>query len=221
MWLGPKPMPELFRGFSRDWERLNPEWVVRDWSWHNLPTDLANQDVIDDLIYRANKNQVGLATALADVIAYDLVARYGGVYSNADIAPIRSVEKLPNYDWRNNWATYEDSEFAVNAIFGGPCGSKFWTTVVNGLSERYWRMYGDEMNRVTGPHYLTEMWRRHPEELIVYPTETFNPVIWWDIPPYQSSEETYEQVKNREFSESVFGIHLWNHRSTMRSNIVD
>ena len=48
LWLGPRPMPQRFRYYGRDWERLNPGWECHDWSWHDLPEDLANADIMDD-----------------------------------------------------------------------------------------------------------------------------------------------------------------------------
>ena len=42
LWLGPRPMPQRFREFAQDWRDLNPGWECHDWSWHDLPDDLAN-----------------------------------------------------------------------------------------------------------------------------------------------------------------------------------
>ena len=56
LWLGPRPMPQRFKDYGRDWESLNPGWECHDWSWHDLPEDLANADVMDDTRRRSSRS---------------------------------------------------------------------------------------------------------------------------------------------------------------------
>jgi mannosyltransferase OCH1-like enzyme len=211
-------MPEIYRGFGSLWSTMNPGWEVIDWSWQSLPTDLANWSVCEDLISRCTRNPVGLATQLADVIAYELVYWCGGIYVNADIEPLRPLDELyERYSLSGRaWAGMEDEQFMVNAVFGGPQGHPFWAAVVRELPRRYERMVGGEMNQSTGPRLLTDVWAQDRGAVVALPFHVFNPVHWSQV-PLGSQRASVEGV---DLSRS-WGVHHWGHRRIPRSNVVD
>jgi mannosyltransferase OCH1-like enzyme len=221
LWLGPRPMPHQFRVFGRLWEHFNPGWKTRDWSWHDLPEDLANQDVMDDLRRRCTRgDSIELPTALADVIDYELVARFGGIYVNCDIQPVRPL--LPEMVDGLNWASWEEpqSQFVVNAAFGGPAGHPFWVQTVHELNARYWNLRksgNGHMNHATGPHLLTSMYQAHPGLLHVFPSHSFNPVYWADIPLGGNADGMWREGN---LPGGTVGVHHWDHRRTGRGNVV-
>jgi mannosyltransferase OCH1-like enzyme len=220
LWLGPRPMPQRFREYGQRWRELNPGWVVHDWSWQDLPADLANEPVLDDLRARCtNGNSVELPTALADVIGYDLVAKFGGIYANCDLQPVRPLR--PEMTDGRAWASWEEAErhHVVNAVFGGPPWHPFWLAVVAELPVRYFalRDAGDlHMNHMTGPLLLTGMYQRLPESLTVFGAEVFNPVHWSAIPP----GETADAYWDLDALPGAVALHHWDHRRTGRGNVV-
>jgi inositol phosphorylceramide mannosyltransferase catalytic subunit len=220
MWLGPRPMPARFRAYGQAWRDLNPECEVTDWSWHNLPADLANGDVLDDLRRRCTRgDSIELATALADVICYDLVFRFGGVYLNCDIEPVRP---LPGQMTDGApWASMEDQVHVVNAAFGGAAGSEPWRLVVEELlPARYWRLRAageEEMNQLTGPHLLGELLAVAPGCLRVFARETFCPLHFLQIPEGGTAEGLWAPGH---LPPGTVGVHHWDHRRTGRSNVV-
>lgn len=219
LWLGPRPMPARFREYGRAWAELNPGWTVHDWSWHDLPEDLANQDVMDDIRARCTRGaSVEMATALADVIDYELVARFGGVYANCDIQPVRPL--LPPMTGGGAWATHEDPVQVVNAAFGGPAGHPFWVAVVAELPRFYWRRRAEgeeEMNQLTGPHLLTRAHHMRPGELNALPVETFNSVHFSQVPRGGTADGLWSP---QTLPPGAVGIHHWHHRENGRSNVV-
>jgi len=202
--------------YGQAWGVLNPDCLVHDWSWADLPDDLANQSIMDDLRTRCTKgDSIELSTQLADIISYDLVRRFGGIYVNCDIQPFRPL--LPEMKNKGAWAGWEEpwEDNVVNCAFGGT--SDFWGVVVAELSDWYWdkRTAGlEEMNQLTGPRYLTSRYRQHQEELYIYPSSVFNPVYWKDIPP-----GTVIEHQECDFPNAI-ALHHWDHRNTGRSNIV-
>jgi mannosyltransferase OCH1-like enzyme len=209
-------MPTRFRGYGEAWAVLNPDCTVRDWSWADLPDDLANQAIMDDLRRRCTKgDSIELPTQLADIISYDLVHRHGGVYVNCDVQPLKPL--LPEMKNGGAWASWEEpwAESVVNCVMGG--ADSFWELVVAELADWYFarRVQGfEEMNQLTGPAYLTSRHKLNPGSLRVYPSSVFNPVYWGDIPPGQTAES-----RVHEFPDAI-AVHHWDHRNTGRSNIV-
>lgn len=219
MWLGPRPMPGMFRDYGDRWEQLNPGCDVRMWGWHNLPEDLANSDVLDDIRARCTKgDSIEMAVALADVIAYDLVHRYGGIYVNCDIDPVRPLSILGDLPAERPFASRESNEDwrgVVNAAFGGPAGHPFWESVVTTLlPARYWRMRSEGNGIIpdaTGNALMGVAINAHPGVLHVYPRETFNPVHSTEL---DRLDDGYVPP------EGTVAIHHWDHQRTGRSNFI-
>jgi len=220
LWLGPRPMPGRFRGYAARWADLNPGWAVHDWSWHDLPEDLANGDVLDDLRRRCTRgDSVELATALADVICYDLIARHGGIYVNCDIEP---VHPLPAAMVSGEpWASREDAVHVVNAAFGGEPGATPWQLITGELlPARYWRLRRageQEMNQLTGPHLLGELLAVSPGCLRIFSEQAFCPLHFSQV-PYGGTADGLWSADT--LPAATIGVHHWDHRRNGRSNIV-
>lgn len=219
MWLGPRPMPAPFRGFGKKWQELNPGAKVIEWGWHNLPEDLANEDVLEDIRGRCTKGgSIEMAVALADVIAYDLVNRFGGTYVNCDIRPLRPLSLLGDVLTRQPWASWESDEEwrgVVNAAFGGPAGHPFWESVVTGLlPARYWRMKAEGNGIIpdaTGNALMGEAMAARPGVLHAFPRETFNPV---------HSTELGLLTPSWVPPPGAVAVHYWDHKRTGRTNYI-
>lgn len=227
IWLGPRPMPEAYKEYGRAWTNLNPGWEVLDWSWASLPEDLANAEVLEDMRKRSSTGtSVELPTAQADVISYELVYRYGGIYANADIQPIRPLSNILGHLQGGAWATYEEDNYPliVNAFFGAPFPKNaFWGDVVSGLHDNYFSLNSEgtesvEMVFSSGPHYLTG---KSDRRLNVLPYYTVNPVLWKDVP---SGSDATIVIDSRGgvgyLPQNCVGIHHWGHRKSGRSNVV-
>ena len=220
LWLGPRPMPERFRFYGREWERLNPGWTCHDWSWHDLPEDLANGDILDDIWARCTRgDSIELATALADVIDYDLVARFGGIYMNTDMQPVRPLPP-ELYEGEEAWAARESYQTIVNAAMGGPPGHPFWQAVVRELPAKYWplRDKGNiNMVETTGPHHLTGMCNTHPGEVRITPKNLFSYLILDQVQCGMTADGLWDMAT---LPSEVVAIHHWDHRRTGRTNEV-
>jgi mannosyltransferase OCH1-like enzyme len=220
LWLGPEDMPLKYEWYADEWQRLNPDCEVHDWSESNLPP-LLNQEVYDDIgtpDWGQSLHPISVAVQRADVVGYELVLKYGGIYVNCDIQPVRPLAPLLELVGDNAWACREDEEFVVNAAIGGPAGHPFWQEVVDRLSERYWRYRRGPMNEVTGPHLLTAVWKSWKQPgFVVLPQETFNPVPALAIPMFGDAEGLF-QVES--LPSTTIGVHHWGHRLTGRPNSV-
>lgn len=218
LWLGPHKMPEQYTWYAQEWERLNPDEKVITWTETTLqPLTWRNQAVLDDIERRdGGRNGVEKYVQMADVIGYELIYQFGGVYCNVDVQPVRPLSDLGRL--YKAWAGYEDQDsFIVNSIMGGPPLDPFWRAVIDELPERYFSMPGAEMNIATGPHLLTEMHARYPTRMIVFNQEVFNPVHWNTIP---AGEDASLRFNLADFPNTV-AVHHWGHKLVGRTNIVE
>lgn len=224
-WAGPREMPEEYQEFGEQWRTLNPEWSVLDWN-ESVQGEFPELKPIFDSLYSrdAGRKGIELYVQLADVIGYALVQRYGGVYVNVDMQPVRALpEDLPLA-----WASYEnDIGDIVNAAIGARLpGDPFWTDLLAGLPARYFANPTAEMVATTGPGYLTDFARARLGALFVYPVEAFNFVHWKRIPSGGSAADVVHWENESEIPEGVIALHHWGHKKMnsvgkMRSNCVE
>lgn len=209
-------MPDDYQEFGRKWQSLNPDWIVKDWTEDTLPP-LINQGVWDDLgqpLPGQTLDEIAVATQRADVVDYELVYRYGGLYVNTDIEPVRPLDQMfwdyPDL-YRKPGAVMEDDQWMVNAVMWAP-GRKndFYWSVINNLPRRYFENYGGYMNGTTGPHLLTSVWQMG-YDVVQLPVNTFNFVHFRDVP--SGGVATFDEAT---LPPEVIGIHHWGHRRNGR-----
>lgn len=211
-----KPMPDDYEMFGWQWQDLNPDWQVVTWDERCLVDFPELESVFSDLYRRDDgKRGIELYVQIADVIGYALIERWGGVYVNCDMQPIRPLPELP----MKAWASYEnETEWdVVNAAFGAPGpGDPFWQRLLARLPEKYFASPSAEMVLTTGPALLTEQARIHPELIHVFPVPTFNPVHWNSIEFGSDASAFYDQLP-----EETIALHHWGHRKDGRTNFVE
>lgn len=214
-WAG-KTMPEEYQEYGRQWAELNPGWEIAQWSFADILLFEELKPVFDSLIERdAGNHSIELFVQVADVMGYALVERYGGVYVNCDIQPVRPLALLPLPN--KAWASYENDEDGriVNAAIGSPIkNDTFWWALLKGLPERYFANPTAEMVETTGPAYLTDVARTRPEDLHVFPTWSFNPVHWKQIAPGGDAS-------GFAYPEGTIGVHHWGHKKDGRTNRIE
>jgi mannosyltransferase OCH1-like enzyme len=165
-WVGP-PMPERFRTFMEGWRRLHPDWSLRLWGGGDVPP-LHNQELYD----RAAELCPGFEGQLrSDVVRYELLLQYGGVWIDTDFqcyAPIDDLCDVPCF------AAWERQGTVVNnAILGCEPGDPFMLRLVANLHASVTSGRSARPSKVSGPHYLTAQYRGHEAELTVYPQAWF------------------------------------------------
>jgi len=218
IWLGGE-MPAKYQAFGSLWEQLNTGWSVKDWTESELlAIKWDNQEVLEHLFYRdAEHRTTELFVQVADVLDYELIYRYGGVYVNVDIEPVKPLGYLRRFlaERDQAWVSREDNAFVVNAAMAGRAGHPFYKMVIDDLYVRYFANPHGEMNHTTGPRLLTDTLRSWSgEPVVALPVEVFNPIHWKDIPI--GGDATGRQVP----ATSV-GVHHWGHRKDQRTNIIE
>lgn len=224
-------MPEQYRGYGEEWQALNPDWELCSWTWDSVGSfTKQSQAVLDDLELRdGGRGTEEFFVQYADLIGYELLREFGGVYVNCDIEPVRPLNHLTSVDteWDNvNWATYEnhtDGRIVNAAIGAAKAHDKFWEYLINRAIRTYWSKPHAEMVETTGPAMLTDAicdWndsQKPFEQVMIYPVETFNPVHWSEI---EHGGNAASYVACGDFYSLTVGVHHWGHRESGRTNTI-
>jgi len=199
IWFGPAPMRRELVEFGRTWERHGYE--LKLWTEANLPR-LRNELVYEEIARRGVNTgggvpELGVWVQRADVVSYELIYEYGGIYANCDMECLRPIP----LEGISAFAGYEDGEFLSNALMGCEAGHPFFGAVIDELLPRFWEMRGEPMNGVTGPHLLTWVNRTNPGLLHVFPKAAFNPVLY-DIESMRTEWDDHPDS---------YCVHHWGH----------
>jgi mannosyltransferase OCH1-like enzyme len=181
IWLG-GPEPDWCRPFADTWRR--PGWELRQWSGPEELYPLRNQDVYD----RAREiapDHVGQLRA--DVLRYEILARYGGVYVDADFECLRPIDAL--IGGAESFAAWELQErWIANGLMGAVPGHPFIERLIEALPRSVAARPGQRPARVTGPQFLTRMQRRHGGLDLILPQHLVYPYGWDEVAEHGPNE---------------------------------
>lgn len=194
MWVGP-PMPAELAAYGATWEHHHPGWEHRFWTDDNLPP-LRNHDLYDQAAAVA-PDHVGQLRA--DIARYELLHTFGGVWVDCDFECRRPLDPL--LDGVGCFAAWEVPDVWINnAILGATPGHPFLAALIRGLPANVRRHRGARPNRLSGPQYLTRVWRHDPTGVVVFPKDWFYPYLYTEL-----------ERQHDEFPEA-FAVHHWNNR---------
>ena len=193
IWLGKKTMPDEFTQFGRSWELLHPGWESVLWTDSNLPK-LINQDAFD---------QAPSYAAKADILRYEILLQYGGLYVDTDFECIRNivniVDNLPCFVAQQNDLDADFGKYCYvnNAFMGAISGHPLFGDLVENLALHMKSLPSEvPASYLTGPHYLTRVLQAHP-------TVTIFPAKWFY--PYTATERWRRYEKFPE----AYAVHHW------------
>jgi mannosyltransferase OCH1-like enzyme len=181
-------MPERFVQFGKQWEEMHPDWTLIE--WNDAPRWLRNRQA-----YNAAKSPA----EACDVLRYELLLTYGGVYIDVDFQPLKPLDEL--IDGLDCWSASEAPGVVSIGIMGAVPGHPLFQDVVFDL-KRSAAEPGHVTSR-TGPRFFTMHCEMHPEVKIFGP-EVFYPLGFGAAVPAGA-------VENPQAVWPVaYGIHWWN-----------
>lgn len=184
IWLG-GPEPEWTRPFADTWRW--PGWGL--WTWDDARVEsellpLRNQDVYDN----AEEIAPGHAGQLrADILRYEILQRYGGIYVDTDAECLRPFPAL--LDGVTAFVAWElQPRWLNNAVMGGDPDHQFFTRLVAGVRDNIRRKAGHRPNQLTGPGYITRIYRERPGGITVFDQRKFYPYGYAEIEAHGPGE---------------------------------
>jgi inositol phosphorylceramide mannosyltransferase catalytic subunit len=192
-------MPGHLAAYGQTWEALHPGWEHRLWTEATIPWPLTNQALYDDAESIVAR---GVWAFRADLIRYELLSRFGGVYIDCDFECRRPIDGLLGAKPWAAWAV--PGRLIACGIMGAPAGHPFLSALIEGLpascNNRGGRRLGG--NALSGPRYLTPIALEH--RIVVHPSEWFYPYLWWELD------------RQGEVFPDAYAVHHWHKRRSYR-----
>ncbi len=210
IWIGPRPVPEKFKWMIETWAQLHPGWEYKLWTNKDLETfPLVNKEAFDCATNWGMK---------ADILRYEILYNYGGVYADVDFECIKSFEPL-NYAYDFYAGLLSPHEIANGLIASAP-GSPILAAAIEGIKNKAQQLKEcgstDSMAIIcaTGPIFFTNVVAQYYQEqdeasrqhMIVLPKDYF--YAFPSTESYWTGKVTRERVLSYVKPET-FSLHYW------------
>lgn len=194
-------MPTHLEAYGHTWEAHHPGWEHRLWHEGNMPP-LRHQALYDAAELHAPGHE---GQFRADIARYELLLEHGGVYTDADMECQHPIDQLvgPEVSAFAGWEVTH--RWVNNAILGAAPGHPFLAALVKGLPANVARHAGARPNVLSGPQYLTPLYRCHAHHVTIYPKGYFYPYLWSEL------------ERGSEPHPGAYAVHHWHNRRRTRA----
>jgi mannosyltransferase OCH1-like enzyme len=188
IWLG-GPMPDEFRRFGDTWLEQHPGWTMRQWGDDNLPP-MRNQTLFDAIESASQKS---------DILRFELLWLYGGVYVDTDFECRQSIEPL--LEGVQVFAAREIDSQVSGAIVGSVPEHPFIGMLIDSLPGSLGEHGRATPAYSTGPGFVSrclKIWDSEGKEPVtIFPASYFYPYLW------------YEKQKRFAKFPDAYAVHHW------------
>lgn len=169
IWLGPKPIPDLFEKWWEEFKVMHPHWkfiTLRDKECSDLvPVELKD-------IY-ANSSCYAAQSDIARILAVYVM---GGVYLDTDMMPLKPMDPL--LEDPLPFCGKRSSKSFATGVFGSPAYHPSFKALIDALPEWYRKHEGRAASVQTGPAFFSSVMFgrpdvRHLAEKVFYPYNGF------------------------------------------------
>lgn len=206
-WFGPREMPDRYHENRNLWKKLNPEWRVTDFNLEGLPA-LRNQKWFDECGItwhpgRGDQKEASLIQVTkADIASYELLYRYGGLYVNCDMRPLRP---LPDIFFKHDLVlAYEiDGELISNAFMACAPEHPIIEAVIDAIPGNIETVHAG-VDYITGPRLLTRIVNEFDCDVLILASRFCNPWL-----PSQARTIYDETICEHEWGHATADQELW------------
>lgn len=131
----------------------------------------------------------------SDVLRYEVLARWGGIYVDTDVEPLKPLGPLLDGD---PFIAWETNRLLCPTVMGAPAGHPAIEALLDALPDWANRRTAAPPNQQTGPYFVTHVWRRRTD-VRKLDRETFYPVGWWE-----------REKLGGPYPEESYTVHHWN-----------
>jgi len=164
VWLGEAPMPQEFESFARSFVAHHPDWEMRLWTDADLTTLGLGP---------TERARARTAAELSNLVRYELLHRYGGVYVDADVECLRAL--TPLLRGIDAFAALEAPGRVGNAVLGAVAGHPVFARAAR-LARRTVGI-GACSPDASGPYFLSLIIEQEPR-VTLFPSRLFYPYSW-------------------------------------------
>ena len=214
-------VPEPLARFQARWRALHPEFEYRLWTDEQNDAFVRAEYPALHRLYRSFPREI----YRADMVRCLYLRRFGGVYVDLDVEPLRPLEPFlsacgdcvlgaePESHARKRRGK---SSMACNAIMASVAGHPFWQRMIEEI-ERRAALPGGEPVGVSGPLALDAVYEAHGRALGV---QVSDPDAFFPLPDLGAqslpldarSRKHFQSMRELELYPSAsFGVHHWAH----------
>jgi mannosyltransferase OCH1-like enzyme len=196
IWIG-GPMPSHLSANIRAWADMHPDWDMKLWTEREIDDiGLQNQALYDQAVKIVPSDAV--EQFRADIARYEILAYFGGMYTDVDTRPLRNIESA--LDGHSEFAAREDRTWIGNTYLAATPNHPIMQEIIARMPANVHRLRGRRPNKLSGPQYITPIWNRHNGH--VAPQRQWFPYSYIDV-KRQTVPDT--------FAEDVYAVHGWDH----------
>jgi mannosyltransferase OCH1-like enzyme len=155
IWIG-KDVPIEFKQFVETWKKYHPDWEYRLWT----QDDIASMQLRNRRLVEMSRNP----GEISDIMRYEILYQYGGVYVDMDFECLRSLEPFHYlYDFYIGIQPLDSALVQLGiGLIGSVPGHPVLAACIEGLEEN-WKKWEKEPKATarTGPIYCTKMFYAH------------------------------------------------------------
>ncbi len=194
IWLGDKIKPDFC---LNSWKEKHPDYEYILWTEDEIKK--RNMVFECDTQIRQNKEFCGKA----DIMRYEILYKYGGVYIDADTYCIENIDELLTQEHLH----YENEQERPGLIANGFIFVKPYNSLMRECIDRIKKE--DDINReppfkITGPFLLTDIVKQNNSTIDILPSYIFL--------PYHYTNNIYKG------SNKIYGFHYWGSTSFTKFN---
>ena len=181
IWLGSNPIPEELASYGDSWKIHHPSWDMHLWTDDKVVT-LGSEETLSRARNYSEKS---------DVLRYEILWRFGGVYIDMDVECLRPIDEL--LDDVSLFAAFERPGRIGSAVVGAEPSHP---AMKHAVTEIQRRVGTGKQEEATGPGLLTNTLQQFPDATI-FPSRVFYPYDW-----------TERYRKGERFQHS-YAVHHW------------
>ena len=167
IWLG-GPLPAQEQEWLRSWENLMPDWEVRVWD---------DRTILDlDAPRSSHWKIAGTQSEKSDLLRFEILHRFGGIYSDTDVQCLRSFDPLL-IEGVTCFLGWERPGRVCGAVMGATPGHSFMQNLLENAGPSF-SLHKDPTARA-GPRFLTKHLKQYESSVTVFPEHYFYP-YWFD-----------------------------------------
>jgi mannosyltransferase OCH1-like enzyme len=169
IWLGSPPPPELLERMKQ-FKKLHPNWKLKLWTdRHVAALKLINADAYASAANYGEKS---------DILRYEILERYGGIYFDWDVIFLRSFEDvIRSFEFFAGLSNVPEP-LINNAIIGSCPHHPLLQMIIRAIRPRKNKM--EETIKLTGPFIFTdccvEYLKNHPKKVLIFPIQYLHPM---------------------------------------------
>ncbi|MBA3752180.1 hypothetical protein H0X06_05330 [Candidatus Dependentiae bacterium] len=209
IWVGPKQPPSIFKKSQESIAKYHPDWEYKLWTDADIPAlNLHNKKFYDLADNYGEK---------ADILRYEILYRYGGIYLDVDFVCLKPLDMLLHYDVWTSLQPLDCRGDINNAVIGSAPGHPLLKDCIITIEDDWYthdsKSLYSTLDKVGPRHFQRSFMKFVNDEsmhIIAFPASFFHPIDLRDrLIGLKNSKRT-----NREKIESLikpesFAVHYW------------